>query len=219
MKLVNYNRQLTIEWKSDEIFFLVVESKRELRNLIDELFFSVRENTEDWILSDGEEILQKSSWIEMIFSPWMIDLNNKRIQKGLFKKVAKLIHQGVGMDQIQTVLGELRMLLNQLTDELPFGVEYEIEDISPVLKECNIHFTEEEDVLTRLHQYIKVSCELLETKLFVLIDTKNYFSSEEIQVLAREAGYFGCCILCIENVCEGREENLILIDKDLCRIV
>ena len=59
MKLVNYNRQLTIEWKSDEIFFLVVESKRELRNLIDELFFSVRENTEDWILSDGEEYCKR----------------------------------------------------------------------------------------------------------------------------------------------------------------
>ena len=37
--------------------------------------------------------------------------------------------------------------------------------------------------------------------------------------LAMEAGYLGCSILCIENMCSGAEKDMILIDKDLCRVV
>lgn len=83
MKLVNCNRQLSIELKNREAFFLIMESERALRELVNELFLSVREDTEDWILSEGEEIEKKSSRMEIIFSPWMVDLNNKKIQKGL----------------------------------------------------------------------------------------------------------------------------------------
>ena len=61
MKLVNYSRQLVVETETGEASFLVIESEQELRKLVDELFISVREDTEDWILSEGEEIKKKSS--------------------------------------------------------------------------------------------------------------------------------------------------------------
>lgn len=68
MKLVNYSRQLAIELKEGDPFFLILESDQELRDLVDELLISVREDTEDWILSDEEEIENKSSRMEMVFS-------------------------------------------------------------------------------------------------------------------------------------------------------
>lgn len=219
MKLVNYSRQLVIELKEGAPFFLILESEQELRDLVDELLISVREDTEDWILSDEEEIENKSSRMEMVFSPWVVDLNNKKIQKGLMKQILKLLQQGVETDRAQNILGELSLLLDHLNEELAFGFEYEVEGISEILKECGICFSEESDVLTRLNQYIKICAELLGLRLFVFIGMKNYFSCEEIHTLAREAGYLGCCILCIENRSDGTEKNMILIDRDLCRVV
>ena len=121
MKLVNCNRQLSMELKNGEAFFLIMESEQALRELVNELFLSVREDTEDWILSEGEEIEKKSFRMEIIFSPWMVDLNNKKIQKGLIKQILKLLQQGVEADRTQNILGELRLLLNRLNDELLFG--------------------------------------------------------------------------------------------------
>ena len=37
MKLVNYSRQLAIELKEGDPFFLILESEQELRDLVDEL--------------------------------------------------------------------------------------------------------------------------------------------------------------------------------------
>ena len=219
MKLVNFSRQLIMELETGEAFFLVMESERELRELIEDLSLSVREDTEDWILSEGEEIQKKDSRIEIIFSPWMVDLNNKKIQKGLFKQILKLLQQGVEMDRAQNILNDLRLFLEHLNNELAIGFDYEIEDISEILKECGICFPTERDVLARLDQYIKVCSELLDIGLFVFIGIRNYFTYDEINVLAREAGYLGCYILCIENASEGSEKNMILIDKDLCRVV
>src|SRR5699024_4203323 len=178
MKQVNYSRQLVVETETGEASFLVIESEQELRKLVDELFISVREDTEDWILSEGEEIQKKSSRMEIIFSPWMVDLNNKKIQKRLIKQILKLLQQGVEADRTQNILGELRLLLNRLNDELLFGFEYEIEDISEILKACGINFPEECDLVTRLNQYIKICSELLDIKLFVFIGMKNYFTDE-----------------------------------------
>ena len=47
MKLVNCNRQLSMELKNGEAFFLIMESERALRELVNELFLSVREDTEE----------------------------------------------------------------------------------------------------------------------------------------------------------------------------
>ena len=69
MKLVNFSRQLIMELETGEAFFLVMESERELRELIEDLSLSVREDTEDWILSEGEEIQKKDRKRGFTYSP------------------------------------------------------------------------------------------------------------------------------------------------------
>ena len=56
MKLVNGNRQIALEMKQGEVNYLIIESVYEFRNVINELCISVRDDTEDWILSEREEI-------------------------------------------------------------------------------------------------------------------------------------------------------------------
>ena len=97
--------------------------------------------------------------------------------------------------------------------------DYEAEDISEIIKECNIHFSKEGDALVDLHQYFRVCAESLKIKLFILIGMRNYFTNEEIETLSREAGYAGSSLLFLENFSDGTEKNIILIDRDLCRVV
>ena len=219
MKLVNYNRQISIDLECGKPFFLVVEAASELRKIIGDLYTSISDDTEDWILSEGEEIQKKKAVTEMIFSPWMVNINNKRIQKELIKRIIYLINQGVENERVQNIFSEIRIFLDNISEEIDPGFEYDIEDVSELLKICNVRLEEEADILSRLSNYIKICAELLNIKLFVFVGMRNYFTSEELGILAKEAGYMGCYILCIENTYEGSERNIFLMDKDLCSIV
>lgn len=219
VKLVNYDRQLSVELVCGVPFFIVFESVEEFRKVIGELSISIKEDTEDWILSDEEEIQKKSAVTDLIFSPWMLDLNRKGVQKGVIKRLVQLIQQGVERDLAQNILSDIGRLLDNLAEEMPFIYDYEIDDIAAILKECNIHFAEKSDLMERASQYFRICSELMNTRLFVFIGASNYFTDEEINILAREAGYLGSCMLCIENTSRERKENLILIDKDLCRVI
>ena len=218
MKLVNCSRQLSLELRPGEPCYLVLESPREFRTAVTELDASVKEDTEDWILSEGEEILEKSSTAEVIFSPWTIEPDGRKIQKALLKRVL----QAIGQDEnfrVQKILSELQLLLDEAGEEMGCSFDYEAEDISEIIKECNIHFSKEGDVLADLHQYFRVCAEFLKIKLFILIGMRNYFTNGEIETLSREAGYAGSSLLFLENFSDGTEKNIILIDRDLCRVV
>lgn len=219
MKLVNGNRQIALEMKQGEVNYLIIESVYEFRNVINELCISVRDDIEDWILSEREEILKKDSFLDIIFSPWMLDINNRKIQKALFKRIMGIIQQGEQNSLISTVMSEIQFFLNDVNNEMPYEFDYELEDIMEIVKACNIHFQEAEDALHRVYQYIRICAEFLNIKLFVCTSIRNYLTDEELDMLAREIGYEGAYILCLENMENGTEKNKVLIDKDLCRVV
>ena len=155
MKLTNFKRQLIWEFQAGERINLIVEAPDELRDVIRDLDISVQNDTEEWILSDGEEILKKTSAIEMVFSPWTVDLNNKKIQKALWKRITKLIQQDVQNEQVQNIIKEMSVLLDSINEEMEYNFEYAAEDILALMKACDVHFSEEEDLLGKLSQYYK----------------------------------------------------------------
>lgn len=219
MKLANFKRQLIWEFQAGERINLIVEAPDELRDVIRDLDISVQNDTEEWILSDAEEILKKTSAMEMVFSPWTMDLNNKKIQKALWKRITKLIQQDVQNEQVQNIIKEMSALLDSINEEMDYNFEYAAEDILTLMKACDVHFSEEGDLLSKLSQYIKICAELLGTRLFVFVGIKQYFTGAELDILSREAGYLGCSFMCIEGTHTGTEKNMILIDKDLCRVI
>lgn len=218
MKLVNCSRQIALELYPGEPCYLVLESPHEFRAVVTELYVSAKEDTEDWILSEREEILEKSSTVEVIFSPWMADPNNRKMQKALLKRIFMKIGQDKNF-RAQKILGELQLLLDDINEEMNCSFDYEIEDISEIIKECNLHFSKEGDVLADLAQYFRVCAEFLKIELFILVGMRNYFTDKEMQMLVRETGYVGCSILCLESSSSGTEKNMILIDSDLCRVI
>lgn len=219
MKLVNGDRQLVLKMKLGEINYLILESICEFRTVIDEIRVSIKDETDDWILSDEDEILKKELAADMILSPWTVDVNNKKIQKAHFKYIMKIIQQEKATIQIRNIMNEIQILLDKINDETEQEFVYDLEDFSVILKACNIHFLDDNDILSRLFQYIMICTELLNIKLFICVGMKNYFMEEELEILAREMGYRGSYILCIENFSNGTEKNRILIDNDLCRVV
>lgn len=218
MRLVNCNRQFCLNIKNGEIAYLIVESEKELRKIISELCICFKEDTDDWVLSEGEEILKKSAVSEIILSPWTVDINSRQLQKALIKRVLHFIHQNEDLCG-WNVLSMIQLMLEEINDKMNYQFDYEIESIDSILKECNIHFSKEEDILSELHRYILICSELLDKKLFVLVGIKNYFTNAELEMLSREVGYMECCILCLEHTSDGTEKNMVLIDRDLCQVV
>lgn len=219
MQLVNADRQLVIKFVQGAPFFLIIESVNELRKVVDDFILSTEDGTDTWILSEGEEILKKDSLIEFIFSPWTIDVNQKKIQKALLSTVIKMIRQGVEEEHAQSILKEMNIMLGNINIEMGCDFDYTADDITVILKGCDIRFIPEEDILIRISQYIKICSEFLNTKLFVFCGARSWLTSEELDILAKEAGYLECWVLCIENFSDGSEKNMILVDKDLCWVI
>lgn len=219
MKLVNFSRQLKIKIYSGEVFYLIIEAEKELRMVVEGLACSVRDQTDDWILSENDEILKKDQVTEIIFSPWMIDVNNRRIQKALLKQIEQFYQRETYSDRIRNFIEEMKTFLDDINLEMSHKFEYEIEEALPFIKECGIHFEEEEDILLRLNQYVRICAELLKKRLFIFVGLRQYLAPEELDIFVREISYLGVFVLCIENVCNGTEKHMILIDKDLCQVV
>ena len=139
MKLVNGDRQLVLKMKLGEINYLILESICEFRTVINEIRVSIKDETDDWILSDEDEILKKELAADMILSPWTVDVNNKKIQKAHLKYIMKIIQQEKATIQIRNIMNEIQILLDKINDETEQEFVYDLEDFSVIYRRFSLY--------------------------------------------------------------------------------
>lgn len=76
------------------------------------------------------------------------------------------------------------------------------------------------DFFERLIQYIKLSAEIMQKKLVVLVNIRSYISDKQLEQLIETAAYNYIPILLIENCQKDFSKQLLryIIDVDGCEI-
>ena len=78
----------------------------------------------------------------------------------------------------------------------------------------------EETLFERIAIYIKIMAELLKKKLVILVNSRSYLTSDQIDQIAELCMYSEVGLLLIENVQRdfSKKRNYCIIDHDECCI-
>lgn len=179
-------------------------------NLFDNFTFSIDNNTID---------LNKNSLI--IYNPFEIDLNEKKLLTSMYKELEKEINDDDRI-YIQKIESECFNLLENLLINYDYNFEYsESIDINKLFQALDIHFPtiEYSNYLELIVNYFKLYSKYCKTKIVISFGLLDLLSNDEISLLEKELEYIELILLDISYIGNlNKNENVFIIEEDWCII-
>lgn len=222
MKMVH--PELTVPIINENTFCTewIIESPHIFTGFVQELYSQFQGNSGKYVLSEKDKILDLSKSGEIIINPFAIDINDKKIIGKLYNQLKNLAvseeYYLYTQEMIQAIYKYV-LDLEQKTNHILY-LEKEI-DWNGLFKAVGVrHESFDENFIQSISRYIKVSCDVFQTKLIVFVNLRSYLSDKEIQEILNDVHYWETHILLIENQerCCLKETKRYIIDKDLCEI-
>ena len=180
-------------------------------NLVNEIIFSINDSTVD---------LEKYGLI--IYNPFQISLNDKKIITAMYKELEKNCHNENNIALIQQIESKSFELFNNLLLDFDYTFEYNEEiDLIKLFSSFNLKFTEFEysNYVELLTNYIKLNSTFNKSKIVVSFGTLSLLSKEELILFEKELAYNDIAMLDISYVGDRIIENKdLVIDEDWCII-
>ena len=208
-----------IDFENKSIFSLIIENKKLYRKVIEDLINNI-------IIDDGNIILSKNNKLIVpekeifVFSDYFnFDVNKFVLNK--YYKELKNLSENDFFDETLEIKEVLRNYVTKLVEnEYSIKLEEDL-DISQILKAFGVKFQRNEDLLLNLFEWIKILNELLGYEIFFFINLENFLSDDELVEFSKFILYNKYKVVFLENFNRNRlfdDDNLIIIDNDLCEI-
>ena len=173
------------------------------------------------ILSEDDKELRLEKAAEIITDPFHIDLNNRKVLTRIYKDVVEDL-QCKKLEELMNIQNQLESLVIDACEQSVYALTYDAElDFSNILKLYNVRIDEgESDIINRLISYVKLSHQVLGTKLFFFINLKVYLSEQMLTDFYQSIQYEKVYAVMIERFESKKKEceKRIIIDKDGCLI-
>lgn len=200
----------------------VIESPEEFSEYTQELFRQSEGAEGRFVLSEDEKEIDISKNVEVIFNPYAVNINDRKI---LNKLHAELSEQAAGEEmyiRTQEIKNNLLAYFMELEHASPYILETDEElDMTAIFKAIGVRFGDyANDFVENLNQYIKIMAELMYKKVVVLINIGSYLSEKQLEQIIQNAIYNEIALMMVENAqreLKGRA-NQYIIDKDRCEI-
>lgn len=180
-------------------------------NLVNEIIFSINDSTVD---------LEKYGLI--IYNPFQISLNDKKIITAMYKELEKNCYNENNIALIQQIESKSFELFNNLLLDFDYTFEYNEEiDLIKLFSSFNLKFPEVEysNYVELLTNYIKLNTIFNKSKIVVSFGTLSLLSKEELMLFEKELAYNDIVMLDISFVGDRIIENKdLVIDEDWCII-
>ena len=208
-----------IDFEDKSIFSLIIENKKLYRKVIEDLINNI-------IIDDGNIILSKNNKLIVpekeifVFSDYFnFDVNKFVLNK--YYKELKNLSENDFFDETLEIKEVLRNYVTKLVEnEYSIKLEEDL-DISQILKAFSIKFERSEDLLLNLFEWLKILNEVLGYEIFFFINLENFLSDDELVEFSKFILYNKYKVVFLENFNRNRlfdDDNLIIIDNDLCEI-
>lgn len=210
----------------DYFSFYVIEKREEYNRFHQCLLRQLEGNEESFILSEKGKILNFFSLTEWIYSPWILDYEDRKLIAQLTQYLCKTI-QSRGTDQeIVRKWFELeQLLMNEIIHEECASLDTDEMNLEYILKCFKPKFSVEEhdDLVENLENYIRIKRSYGKKKVFILDQGFEVFNRTDIMELANFAKREEIYLLMVashyeEWLAEEKCRGLIL-DRDLCEIL
>lgn len=223
MKLTHMELEKQLVFETGKAVEWIIESPASFSKYIRDLYEIMQDNEGKFTLSDEDEIIDFQKYAELIIDPFLLDFHNRQIQKKLY---AELQNLAVGSEfYLQTQ--ELKSQIQKYFIDLEYASGYDLEiadeiDLPAIFKAVGIQLDSgnEETLFERIAAYIKIMAELLKKKLIILVNSRSYLTSNQIDQIAELCMYSEVALLLIENVQRdfSKKRNYCIIDCDECCI-
>lgn len=208
-----------IDFEDKSIFSLIIENKKLYRKVIEDLINNISIDDGNIILSKNNKLIVPEKEIFVFSDYFNFDVNKFVLNK--YYKELKNLSENDFFDETLEIKEVLRNYVTKLVEnEYSIKLEEDL-DISQILKAFGVKFQRNEDLLLNLFEWIKILNELLGYEIFFFINLENFLSNDELVEFSKFILYNKYRVVFLENFNRNKlfdDDNLIIIDNDLCEI-
>lgn len=208
-----------IDFEDKSIFSLIIENKKLYRKVIEDLINNISIDDGNIILSKNNKLIVPEKEIFVFSDYFNFDVNKFVLNK--YYKELKNLSENDFFDETVQIKEVLRNYVTKLVEnEYSIKLEEDL-DISQILKAFGVKFQRNEDLLLNLFEWIKILNELLGYEIFFFINLENFLSDDELVEFSKFILYNKYKVVFLENFNRNKlfdDDNLIIIDNDLCEI-
>ena len=208
-----------IDFEEKNVFSLIVENKKSYRKIIEDLVNNSNIEDGNIILSKNNKLIIPEKEIFVFSNYFNFDINKFVLNK-YYKELKNLSENGF-LNETLEIKEILKSYINKLIDN-NYSLKFEDDlDVSQILKAFSIKFERSEDLLLNLFEWLKILNEVLGYEIFFFINLENFLSEEELLEFSKFILYNKYKVVFLENFHRNKlfeDDNLIIIDNDLCEI-
>ena len=198
---------------------LVIENKKLFFDMVSSMMSQVDGTHGGCILSISNKPVEFSKYADVTvqFAPFQMN------RKFLLTKLYNSLEQNASLAEnyIKTVeiLGEIERYVINLSDELPFELNFKRLAIGPIIKAISPEIDEsDKSPIEKVFSYMELVRELDRDRLFVMVNMRAYFSDEEMERFTESACLHDFKVLLLESVALTvlSHTKRYTVDADLC---
>lgn len=222
MRLVFNQCNLEIQIDEGELAGICIENPAMFRSFTENLWNQANGIDGEICLSNGDKSLKLNKDCGIVFNPYSVDVNEKKIISHIYSEIQEIVNQDY-FDKRNEINSNIVSMLDKIDDRLPYSLGYSLElDVTQLLKMYGVKVEMQDTALIdRVVNYIKLSHQVLGTAVFVFVHFKDYYTAEELSRFIEMVKYEQISVLMVENVVDLEEtsgEKWWIVDRDLCII-
>lgn len=222
MNLVTEYLENSFEIKAKTINTLVIEDVGYFTKFLKGLIEASNKESEEFELIEGLKKLDISKSSEIIFDLFNIEANSASILKKLYTE----LEEDTNSEEVYSKKIDMESSLLNLVDDLIYRSRFSLKagqiNYQNIFKAIDLEFDyDKNSLIERLTEYINISSELLDKKLFIIVNLDSFLDQEDLDELESFLCYNEIKLLALQNTITRQVkscENLRIIDKDLCEI-
>ena len=222
MNLVTKLLENSLEIKAKKINTLVIEDRKYFTLFLREIIENINKESETLDLIEDYKKLDFAKSTEVIFDLFNLDANGASLLKKLYTELEKDLNS----EDMYKKRIELEASLSNFIDDLVFRSRFSLSygeiNYSSLFKSFSVEFDyDKSSLIERLIEYLKVSSDLLNKKLFIIVNLDSFLTDDDLIELANFLCYNEIKVLGLQNSITREVnscDNLRIVDKDLCEI-
>lgn len=183
MRLINIKYDIEIELKENVINCLSIENQELFLDFLRSLYYQAKGGEGNIIISNNDISLNLNKELDIIFNPFSLDINNKKIISNLYFELSTIATDEF-FEETSKLNSHIIMYLEKLFFKVPYCIETNLEfNLSGLMKLYDIKIQEEMELNKLIINYIKLMHQICNVNVFVIVNAKQYFSKNQLQYI------------------------------------
>lgn len=223
MKIIYQEWEQAVLLRENKVNCIYLEDTRYFRRILTELYQQIQGGEGGFILSEEGKSIAIKKQVEMIFSPFLLNLEDRRFYTNIYKQLQDYSIGEEMYSETCEMKNSIQKYMVKLLEFVPYSIKIENEvDFVAFLKSTGIKIEYEVSTIEeQLIEYMELVTEILKKNIFVLVGMKNYFTVDEIKKIYETLLPQKIFLIDIERQKWGFHfpcECDIIIDTDLCEL-